>query len=161
MSRGNFLRCLRQRLVRATSSVAFEFFPLAEHGGRGDSSSLPEPFIKLTCSHSRGTINPLTSYPHQQQLGGILFSRPPKDSKMRGNGRNLAQKLRIFLHWQALDSLEGLSGSKAAFLKAKGSIIRCIQRAGCIVWAIYQRQSTKFPSAQNLSLLLSSPTRSS
>ena len=34
-----------------------------EHGGRGDSSSLPEPFIKLTCSHSRGTINPLTSYP--------------------------------------------------------------------------------------------------
>ncbi len=35
----------------------------------------------------------------------------------------------------------------------------CIQRAGCIVWVIYQRQSTKFPSAENLSLLLSSSTR--
>ena len=30
--------------------------------GRGDSSSLPASFIKLTCSHSRGgTINPLMS----------------------------------------------------------------------------------------------------
>ena len=38
----------------------------------------------------------------------------------------------------------------------KSACIRCIQRAGCIVWVIYQRQSTKFPSAENLSLLLSS-----
>lgn len=37
---------------------------------------------------------------------------------------------------------------------------RRIQRAGCIVWVIYQRQSTKFPWAENLSLLLSSPLRS-
>ena len=56
-----------------------------EHGGRGDSSSLPEPFIKLTCSHSRGTINPLTSYPPPTQIwrGFILTPKTAIFNKNR------------------------------------------------------------------------------
>ena len=54
-----------------------------EHGGRGDSSSLPEPFIKLTCSHSRGTINPLTSYPPPAETWRDFILAGPRNAKLK------------------------------------------------------------------------------